>query len=229
MDRISDDVKPRRRYDSRLRREQAARTRHAVIEAAERLFMDLGYAATTVAAVAEAADVSVETIYKGFGGKGGLARAVFETGLAGSGPVPAFQRSDAMQARAEDARSFIRGVGPLLVEVSRRAAPFVALVRNAAAHDADAASLIQQIDDERLTRMEQNARRLLALPGLRAGLTLAAARDVMWTYSAPELYELLVLRRGWTPEAFGDLAVRGMSAVLLSEPGAGATPNVPTW
>lgn len=187
----------------------------AVLDAAERLFLARGYAATTIAAVAVAADVSAETVYKRFGGKAGLVRAIFERALAGSGPVPAYRRSDAVQDHASDARSLIHGIGPLLVEVIRRGAPFVLLVRSAAATDTEAAALIEEIDRERLGRMERNARRLLALPGVRPGVTLAQARDVFWTYSSPELYELLVVRRGWSPEEYGDFAVRAMGAALL--------------
>lgn len=207
-----------RRYHSPRRQAQAQRTRAAILEAAEQLFFRRGYAATTVAAIAEAADVSVETIYKGFGGKAGLVRALYERGLAGAGPVPAYERSDRMQAEADDARSVIGHWGRLLTEVTQRAAPIVQLIRSAAASDPEAAALVDEIDRGRLLRMEQNARRLLALPGVRPGLTVAEARDVLWTYSAPELHDLLVGRRGWSLQEYGQFAVRGMSASLLAEP-----------
>ncbi|HVL03972.1 MAG TPA: TetR family transcriptional regulator, partial [Acidimicrobiales bacterium] len=61
---MSGRVKPRRRYDARGRQEQARRTRWAVLEAAHRLFLEQGYAATTMAAIAAEAAVSVETVYK---------------------------------------------------------------------------------------------------------------------------------------------------------------------
>ncbi|MEO7663675.1 MAG: helix-turn-helix domain-containing protein, partial [Candidatus Limnocylindrales bacterium] len=88
------EVKPRRRYDSSRRRAQAARTQQDVIEAARRLFLADGYGQTTVSAIAEAAGVSTETIYKAFGGKPGLVRALVSKSLEGSGAVPAEQRSD---------------------------------------------------------------------------------------------------------------------------------------
>jgi len=74
-------VKPRRRYDSRRRQQRALRTRIAVLETAQQLFLTRGYAATTIASLAETADVSVETIYKAFGGKPGLVRAICERAL----------------------------------------------------------------------------------------------------------------------------------------------------
>ena len=71
-------VKPTRKYDSSRRRRQALHTREAILEVARQLFLGGGYAGTTIASIAEAADVSVETIYKGFGGKPGLVRAISE-------------------------------------------------------------------------------------------------------------------------------------------------------
>src|ERR1700682_5875253 len=98
MDLNSSPVKSPRRYDSRRRQQQARLSRKAVLETAQRLFLTRGYAATTIAAIADNADVAVETIYKAFGGKPGLVRAIWEQGLAGAGPVPAEQRSDDMRA-----------------------------------------------------------------------------------------------------------------------------------
>src|SRR6188472_1819415 len=96
MDPMSEDVKPRRRYDSGRRQEQARRTRELLMDTAERQFLAAGYAATTVGAIAAEAGVSVETVYKSFGGKSGLVRAIYDRGLLGVGQVAAYERSDRM-------------------------------------------------------------------------------------------------------------------------------------
>ncbi|TMD40862.1 MAG: TetR/AcrR family transcriptional regulator [Chloroflexi bacterium] len=215
MDRNGEAVKSRRRYDSRRRREEALRTRDAVLNAAERLFLTRGYGRTTIASVARAAKVSVETIYKGFSGKPGLVRAIWDKGLAGLGPVPAWQRSDEMASEEEDPRNVIRNWGVLTTEVAPRAAPILLLVRAAAATDPEMAALLKETDQERLVRMEQNARRLFGRAGLRDGLTIEEARDIMWAYSSPELYETLVLRRGWPLDRYGRFVAEGMIAALL--------------
>jgi AcrR family transcriptional regulator len=215
MDRNSDSVKSKRAYDSSRRREQARRTRNGVLDAAERLFLSQGYVGTTIASIAGAADVSVETIYKGFGGKAGLVRAIWERGLAGSGPIPAPQRSDEMQAHEDDPHAVIRNWGTLMTEVAPRTAPIVLLIRTAAESDPVMAALLQEVDRERLERMEHNARRLWDRGDLRSGVTLDEARDIMWIYSSPELYELLVVRRGWDVGEYADFAARGLIAALL--------------
>ena len=208
-------VKRRRSYDSRRRRQQAETTRQDVLGAARRLLLELGYAGTTIGAIAGAAGVSRETIYKSFGGKAGLVRAIWMQSLEGAGRVPAEKRSDAIRASGRDARSLIRAWGAFVTEVAPRVAPIVLLIRAAAATDARMAELLAEVDAQRNQRMETNARTLLERGDLRSDVTLDEARDILWTYTAPELYELLVIRRGWSAERFGNLAAEQMIAALL--------------
>src|SRR3954470_11015067 len=130
MERKRRAGKRRRTYDASGRRAQAERGRAAVLDAAERLFLDGGYAATTVAAIAAASAVSVETIYKGFGGKLGLVRAIRERRLAGAGPVPAEVRSNARRTES-DPRKLVAEWGRLTAEVAPLVSPILLLVRDA--------------------------------------------------------------------------------------------------
>src|SRR5689334_12875748 len=108
MSRPRAPVKGSRSYDASRRRADADQRRMRVVDAAERLFLTDGYAATTVAGVAAAAGVSVDTIYKGFGGKPGLVRAIRDRGLEGSEAVPAEQRSDALHSQGLTGEQIIR-------------------------------------------------------------------------------------------------------------------------
>ena len=209
-------VKRTRRYDSARRQEAAQRRRAAVVEAASRLFLREGFAGTTIARIAEDAGVSEETVYKAFGNKIALVRAIRDQALAGEGPVHAERRSDRMQASENDPRTIIRGWGVLTMEVAPRVAPVLLLVREAAASDPELARLQEEMDAARLTRMTHNARTLLKGGHLRTGITLDAATDVLWTYSSPELYELLVIRRGWSVERYGRFIADAMIAALLT-------------
>src|SRR5882724_5684203 len=120
-------VKAKRKYDSSRRRKQALRTRETILAAARDLFLRHGYAGTTIASIADAADVSVETIYKGFGGKPGLVRAISEKGLEGTGPTPAEQRSDQVRTLERDPRRVMREWGTFTTEVAPLAAPIALL------------------------------------------------------------------------------------------------------
>lgn len=203
-----------RTYDADGRRQRARQHRASTLQHARDLFLERGYAATTVESIATAAGVSAATVYKAHGGKAGLVRDLCAAALAGDGPVPAEQRSDALRI-ADDARTLIEGWGALIAEVSPRVAPLLLLLRAAAEHDPDAAALYAELDQSRLDRMADNAVHLAKGGRLRAGLTAEAARDVLWLCSSPEMYELLVQRRGWTPDQLGVFAVGTITGTLL--------------
>jgi AcrR family transcriptional regulator len=208
-------VKPGRRYDSSRRQRQALRTREVILDAARELFLGGGYAGTRIQAIAEAADVSVETIYKAFGGKPGLVRAIAEKGLEGADPIPAEQRSDEMRTLERDPHEVMQRWGMFTAEVAPLAAPIALLIRTAAGVDPDMGALRDDLDRARLARMEVNARALFERGDFREGITLERARDVLWAYSSPELYELLVLRQGWPLENYGRFVADAMIAALL--------------
>jgi AcrR family transcriptional regulator len=209
------NVKRKRAYDASGRQEQARRNAARIIEVAERRFLRDGYAAPTIAAIAADAGVSPDTIYKTFAGKAGLVRAIRARALEGGGPVAAEQRSDALHANEPDPRRIIEAWGRLTAEVAPRAAPVLLLIRSAAASDPEVRALQDEMDDDRHRRMSENARRLRDAGHLRAGVTLAQAADVLWTYSSPELYELLVIRRGWSAGRFGRFVAAAMTTALL--------------
>jgi len=209
-------VNTRRRYDSSGRRERARQTRDQITGIARELFLSGGYADTTVTAIAAAAHVSVETIYKGFGGKPGLVRAIIEQGLAGEGPVPAEQRSDHVRDTEPDPRRILAAWGAFMAEVGPRVAPILVLARDAAASDPEVAVVIDQISAARLERMTVNARGLARAGHLRPGITVEQAADMMWACCSPELYDLLVLRRGWSPERLGQFIAEALDGALLT-------------
>lgn len=208
-------VKATRRYDSSARRRAADERRRVVLNAAGRRFLKDGYAATTVASIASDAGASVEMLYKAFGGKPGLVRALWETRLAGEGPVHAETRSDEVSGVETDPLVIVESWARLSMEVAPRAAPILLLVRAAAATDPDMASLKQELDDQRLARMAHNAEALARGGHLRQGITLDHARDVLFTYTTPEIYELLVLRQGWSLDDFAQFLRQGIAATLL--------------
>ena len=204
-----------RAYDSSGRRAQAARTRARIVEAAEERFLREGYADATVASIAADVGVSDHTIYKSFGGKPGLVRAIRSRALLGQGQRRAEDRSDEMVATETDPRRIIEGWGHLTAEVTPLVAPILLLVRDAAVTDPEVADLLVELDADRLRRMTDNAGRLAEAGHLRAGMTVAEAADVCWTYTAPELYELLVIRRGWTADRYGRFVADALIDALL--------------
>src|SRR6266545_8130104 len=165
------DAKPRRRYDSRRRQAQAAQTRHEILGAAHRLFLERGYAGTTLASVAEGAGVVVETIYRGFGGKAGLFRAVVEAAVAGGAERAqvAPERRPAIQAviAETDPRRQIARYVATQPGIHARVAPLMRVLAGAAATDPDLARVLLDMEDLRLAGMHGFAQLLADRGALR--------------------------------------------------------------
>jgi AcrR family transcriptional regulator len=209
-------VKTPRSYDSTRRRAQARQNRDAVLDAAGTLFLRNGYAATTVAAIAAEAGVSVETVYKAFGNKPGLVRALADAAMAGPGAVPTMRRSDEMSSREVDSNALVRKWAAFTVEVTPRLAPVVLLIRAAATGgSAEMTDLLARLDAERLDRMTHQAEFLRRRGFLRPDVSVTEARDVMWAYTDPAMFELLVLRQGWSLPRYQEFLAAAFAAAML--------------
>lgn len=211
-----------RTYDSPLRREQADQTQRRVVDAAHRLFLDQGYTATSVQAVAQAAGVSTQTVYKAFGTKAALLKRVYDVTLVGDDePVPFADRPEVRAAYAEtDPRRFLAayaGLGRMLLE---RLGPLHAVVQaGAAAGDPDLRALTATTDGERLVGTGMVARRMVELGGLRPGLTVEQARDTIWALTSVEVFDLLVQRRGWSLDDYTEWLGRAMGDAVVGPGG----------
>lgn len=174
-----------RAYNSRGRQAQARRNRETILGIARASFLARGYAAATMASIADEAGLSVDTVHKAFGGKPGLVRAIYEQSLSGQGPITAPRRSDEMQMAERDPHAIVRNWGTLSAEVAPLVAPIHLLIRDAAVTDPEMAALLCDSDTRRRERMRHNARTLADRGDLKPGITLQHATDVLWTYSSP--------------------------------------------
>src|SRR4051794_21920883 len=203
-----------RRYDGTRRKDQAEQRRQAVLDAAQSLFHDLGYGPTTIAAIAAAAGVSPETVYKSFGGKPGLVRALRARALLGIGAEPAERRSDRLRELA-DPRDVVRGWARLAAEVAPRVAPVLLLVREASVVDPTMRELLEELDTDRRRRMRANAGALARAGHLRAGISPTQATDLLFAVSSPEMYDLLVERQGWSLRRYAGFVETTIANALL--------------
>ena len=210
-------VKGSRGYDSTRRQQQARLTRQAILDAGRRLFLELGYAQTTMPAVARAAGVSVETVYKAFGNKPGLVKALFDVAIVGDDdPIPLMERDFVRRNIAEpDPRKKLTEYGRHLVGVHARTSAILLVVRDAAATDTGAAEVWEAMQQERLTGMTAFAKHLKSGGHLRRGVSMPEARDVLWTHNSVELWDLLVNQRGWAGARFGRWVAQQLIAALL--------------
>jgi len=207
----------KRRYDATRRRQAAARTRAAILDAARQLFAERGYAATPMTAIADRAGVALDTIYASVGRKPELARLLIETAISGTDQaIPAEQRDyvRAIQV-APDADTKIAIYAAAVAAIAPRLALVLAIIQQAARDEPELARLWDQIAERRAANMRRFVADLAAVHPLRLDLDQAA--DVVWATNATELYQLLVGQRGWSPQRYERFLTDTWQRLLLAD------------
>jgi len=209
-------VEVKRSYDASRRREQARARRLGVLLAARDLFERDGFRPTTITAVAARAGVSPESIYKGFGSKAALAKAVFDIVIAGDDePVPVAERPAMQVMRDEpDVRRKIAMFVEGLAQRQARSAKVQILIRDGRHVDDSLAPVWAKLNDEGLVGMTMLGRHLLDTGQLRDRIELGEVRDVLWNYLAIDTYERLVLSRGWPLERYSDWLTGAITSAI---------------
>jgi AcrR family transcriptional regulator len=212
MDR---DVKTRRPYEGPARQARTRRTRAAVVDAARSLFVERGYAATTIEAISDRSDTPQATIYRLFASKLGILKAVLDISIGGDDE--AVSMADRPQVRAlisdEDPKKRLAGFAALLREVMARVGPVHRILADAARSDEDAASLLAEIARQRHEGQRRIARSLGRSGTLKPGLRERDAADIIHAIASPEVYGLLVLDRGWSGERYK----KWLSSILIDQ------------
>lgn len=220
--RVRSTVNPqsgrKRRYDSSSRAENAAATRHSILESARELFVLQGYGRTTVAQIAAHASVAVDTIYATVGRKPALMRELVETSISGRDhAVPARQREYVQRIEAaETARDKISLYAEAVTAIQQRLAPIFLALRDAASTDDDCTALWREIGERRAANMRELAGNLRGTGELRPDLTDQQVADVIWSMNAAEYWVLLVGERGWSPQEFQVWLVDAWTRLLLA-------------
>jgi TetR/AcrR family transcriptional regulator, regulator of autoinduction and epiphytic fitness len=216
-------VKPRRQYNSRRSREQAAQTRRDIEAAANKLFRGRGYVGTSMPAIAMEAGVVVETIYRAFGSKAGLFKAVIESALAGGS-----KRAEAPPAERPAIRAVIEETDPYRKlelyaatqpGVHGRSGPLYRVLVEAAGGDPELREVLDWLEARRLHGLGGLAAQLAESRALHSNLSVDGARDIIWTLCSTAVHDLLVRERGWTSERYRDWLADALKRELLSGEG----------
>jgi len=207
----------KRRYDATGRRQAAARTRTAILDAARELFTERGYAATPMIAVAERAGVALDTVYASVGRKPELARLLIEAAISGTDQaIPAEQRDYVHAIRsAPDADGKIAAYAAAITVIASRLAPVLGIIQQAAHAEPELAALWSQVAERRAANMRLFVADVASVHPLR--LDLEQAADIVWATNATELYQLLVGQRGWTPQRYEHFLADTWHRVLLAD------------
>ncbi|HEY8545338.1 MAG TPA: helix-turn-helix domain-containing protein [Acidimicrobiales bacterium] len=199
------------------RRDQARTrlARAAVVEAARALFLERGYAATTIDVVSDRSGVPASTVYRLFSSKAGILQALLDVSIAGDDePVPLAERPHVQALLADpDPERQLAGLAAVVVDVNARTAPIHRLLVGAAGADPVAGQLLDDIDRRRQEGQGRVARSLARAGALRPDLDERTAADVIHALASPEVYRLLVVVRGWTPARYE----RWLTATLVDQ------------
>ena len=201
---MAEPVKSRRRYDSSRRREQAAATRRDILDAAQRLFEQRGYATSTMEAIAAEAGVALKTVYVAFETKSGLLRALWNHLLRGGrDEIPVADQQWYREVIEEpDPERQLRLTARNSRVVKLRIAGVLEVIRSAAPLDPDIGALWGRIQREFHANQRTIVESLRDKQALVPGLDVARAADILWTLNHPSVWQLLVEERGWTPEQY---------------------------
>ena len=214
---MSGDVK-RRPYRSQRRREQAAQTRERVLDAADLLFRERGWEGTSIAAIAEAAAVSQETVYARFRSKRALLGELMQRAVRGDDPRPVPEQEAARSlVEAEDAGELLRLFAADVSLRLERAAPLLAVVAAGARSEPQLAELYARLHQSRHANLSVLVGALSAKVPLRLGPD--EALDTVFALTSPELNQLLVRERGWTDRRYRDWLADALKTLLVA-PGA---------
>jgi AcrR family transcriptional regulator len=209
---MAERVKAKRRYHSPHRREQAAATRRQILEGAQRLFERQGYAATTMAAIAAEAGVALKTVYVAFETKSGVLRALWNLLLRGDErDAPVAERAWYREVVEEDdPERQLRLNAHNSRAVKLRIGGVIGVIDAAAPIDPDIAALWNRIETEFHANQRVIAETLDKKNALSPEVDVDRAADILWTVNHPNVWQLLVDKRGWTPEQYeqwcGDMA-----------------------
>jgi len=210
-------VKQRRPYASALRAEQARLTRARILDAAQRVFADKGYASSTIEAIALTAGVAVDTVYAGFGSKRGLLSSLMDVRVGGDDePVALLDRSGPQTVRREPSQkrqleAFAKDITPII----ERARPVDDIMRGAAAVDSEIATLRTRIQELRFQNMLKFVSWVTANGPLRGGVSDEAAAAIVWSLTSPDMHRLLRVDRAWTMERYMEWLAETLTLTLL--------------
>jgi AcrR family transcriptional regulator len=192
------EVKEKRKYSSTVRDEQAARTRGRVLDAASELFLERGYALTTMKDIADRADVARDTVHAIFGNKARVLTALIDLRLVPDAGVDNItQRPDALAIRDEaDQRKQIELFATFIAGISTAVRPIFEILRTASAVEPEMAKVFEEMDRYRMINMRTYAKWIAARGPLR--VSKRRAGEIIWALASPDVGRMLCEEIGWT-------------------------------
>jgi AcrR family transcriptional regulator len=209
--------RPKRKYDSSKRKARSLEIQMRILNAAEQLFIDSGYLGTSIESIAQKADVAPETIYSKFGNKRTILSHVVDVAVVGDGePIPLLARSYILEVQSEtNQHRQIAMFSKRIQMIMSRVAPMFEVMRSAAKTEPEIALLLKKYLDGRIQGMNFFVDCLTANGPLRRSVDPQTAVETLWTLTSAEVYNLLIVDRGWSAAEYEHWLTESLIRLLL--------------
>ena len=220
---MATDVKRRRSHDGKGGQARTRLARAAVVEAARALFLERGYAGTTIETISDLSDVPPATVYRLFSSKLGILKGLLDVSITGDDQAVALQDRPHVRALLadRDPKNQLSGFAGITRGIMSRAEPVHRILVSAAGSDPDAAALLAEQTRQRRQGQARIARSLARAGALQPKLRERDAADIIHALMSPEVYRLLVRDRGWPPERYEQWLKDILIDQLLARPATG--------
>jgi AcrR family transcriptional regulator len=207
---------PRRRYVSPKRAEAALRTRQAIRDAAETLFLRDGYSRTSMKAIAKHAGVSEKTMYLAFATKAALLLEVVQVAVRGDEtPGPLANRPEWRALLSGPADEMIARFAALSAKLMAGTAALIALGEAAADVDAELAVYRDLAHEANRDECKALAIALEYRGALAPEIDVQGAADIVYALAGNEnIYLRLTRECGWTEARYADLIACTLEATI---------------
>jgi AcrR family transcriptional regulator len=208
----------KRKYDSTRRQAQADETRRQILKAANKLFIERGYAGATIEAIAQEAGVALKTVYAVFKNKRKILVTLLNVSSSKSGEedIPIVERAGPKAVSQErDQRRQLQMFAQVVADNLEGAAYISEIMHVAAKTEPDVNRIMQNLSKQRWQHMAFAIQQIAANGPLREKMDDAYATDYVWTLTSPEVFLLLRRDRGWSKEKYAQWLADTLTKVLL--------------
>ncbi|MBN2115925.1 MAG: TetR/AcrR family transcriptional regulator [Anaerolineales bacterium] len=214
---MAKDISTKRKYDSSRRKAQSRETQTQITESARELFIERGFAGTSIESIAKEAGVAAETVYSLFGNKRAILSRVVDVSIVGDGqPIPLLARAEIREVELETVQTRqVEMFAKRIQMIMARVAPLFEVMRSAAKTEPEIHAMLKKYLGGKMEGMGYFVDCLLANGPLRDGLSKLTATETLWTLTSAEVYNLLTIDRSWSAEEYENWLSQTLIRLLL--------------
>lgn len=188
----------KRIYNTENRQIQANQTKDRILAAAKILFESKGFDSVTIEGLAQHAGVSAPTIYSIFQSKRGVLRALMDEAL----PPKQFEelvQKVSLEKTSKGRLEIAACMARKLYDAEREQ---MNAFRGASVLAPEFKALENEREERRYLRQEDTVKAMEKDKSLAPGINITKARDILWTFTGRDIYRLLVIEKGWSPDEY---------------------------